>query len=75
MERSKQCLSEYYSIACLRLHALINEAYESLHGDDGEPVSDYEEVLGRVMAVRKEMFEELDLIKSICSEFNEVPRG
>ena len=23
----------------------------------------------------KEMFEELDLIKSICREFNEIPRG
>jgi len=75
MERSKQSLSDYYSIACLRMHALINDMYESLHEDDGTPIGDYDEVLDSIMSVRKEMFEELDLIKSICREFNEIPRG
>ncbi len=75
MERSKQSLSEYYSIGCLRVHALINEMYESLHNADGEPISNYDEVLDKLMSLRKEMFEELDLIKSICREFNEIPRG
>ncbi len=75
MERSKQSLSEYYSIACLRVHALISEMYESLHDADGEPISNYDEVLDKLMSLRKEMFEELDLIKSICREFNEIPRG
>ena len=73
MERSK--LSEYYSLASLKVHALIDELYESLHDEKGEPLTEYEEVLDTVLRVRKNMFEELDLIKSIVREFEEVSRG
>lgn len=73
MERSK--LSEYYSLASLKVHALIDELYESLHDEKGEPLTEYEDVLDTVLRVRKSMFEELDLIKSIVREFEEVSRG
>tara|TARA_R100000406_G_scaffold21043_1_gene13019 strand:+ start:3741 stop:3962 length:222 start_codon:yes stop_codon:yes gene_type:complete len=73
MERSK--LSEYYSLASLKVHALIDELYESLHDEQGEPLTEYEDVLDTVLRVRKSMFEELDLIKSIVREFEEVSRG
>ena len=72
MERSD--LSEYYNLACLRVHGLIDELYESLHDDEGSPKAGYESVMDTVLRIRKSMFEELDLIKSIVREFDEVSR-
>lgn len=72
MERSD--LSEYYNLACLKVHGLIDELYESLHDDEGSPETGYESVMDTVLRIRKGMFEELDLIKSIVREFNEVSR-
>jgi Mg2+ and Co2+ transporter CorA len=73
MERFE--LSEYYSLACLKVHTLIDELYESLHSETGEPIHNYDEIMESLMRIRKSMFEELDIIKSIVKEYNEISQG
>ena len=73
MERYK--LSEYYNLACLKVHTLVDEMYEALHDDAGEPLHEYDDVMDRVLSIRKSMFEELDIIKTIAREYNEVSRS
>lgn len=67
METSK--LSEYFSIACERIHVVIDELYEALHTDEGEPLMTSTEVEEAMDGVRNAVYQELDLIKSIVKEY------
>lgn len=64
-------LSEYYGIACERVHTVIDDLYEALHDEDGEPLQDLTDVVESVVSARRTIAEELDLIKSIISEYAE----
>ena len=64
-------LSEYYCIACDRVHAVIDDLYETLHDDEGKPVDDVSDVVEIVIKARKSIAEELDLIRSIITEYAE----
>lgn len=64
-------LSEYYGIACERVHAVIDDLYEALHDEEGEPIQAVSDVVESVVSARRTIAEELDLIKSIISEYAE----
>lgn len=64
-------LSEYYGIACERVHAVIDDLYEALHDEEGEPIRSVSDVVESVVSARRTIAEELDLIKSIISEYAE----
>jgi Mg2+ and Co2+ transporter CorA len=64
-------LSEYYLIACERVHSVIDDLYETLHDKNGEPIQAVADVVDSVVSARKLIAEELDLIRSIISEYAE----
>lgn len=64
-------LSEYYGIACERVHEVIDDLYEALHDDEGEPIKAMSNVVDSLVSARRTIAEELDLIKSIISEYAE----
>ena len=73
MEPSK--ISSYYLLACDRVHQVVDELYEYLHDENGEPIKELESVVAFVTSSRKQIHEELDLIKSIVSEYESLQGG
>jgi hypothetical protein len=67
MERSK--LSEYFYIACDRIHQVIDDLFESLHDEKGEPLMSTDQVEKAMEGVRSALYQELDLIKTIVDEY------
>lgn len=70
MERYK--LSQYYFLACDRVHEAIDTLYESLHDADGQPLCDPDSVIDSVIHARRTISEELDLVKSIVKEYEDT---
>lgn len=66
MEISK--LSWYYFHACDRIHEIVDDLYESLHKEKGEPVEMSGEVEEAMEGVRTAIYHELDLIKAAVDE-------
>tara|TARA_R100001460_G_scaffold5106_2_gene14220 strand:- start:153 stop:323 length:171 start_codon:yes stop_codon:yes gene_type:complete len=50
----------------------MDDLYESLHDKDGNPITDLESVIDIVANSRKEIYEELDMIKSIVAEYEDI---
>jgi|TARA_Y100000114_G_scaffold121639_1_gene116849 hypothetical protein len=50
----------------------MDDLYESLHDKDGNPITDLESVIDVVANSRKEIYEELDMIKSIVAEYEDI---
>ena len=69
MEKSK--LSFLYHLACDRAHALLDDLYESLHDEDGNPVIEAEIINTSVESVSTVIREELSIIKSALDEYTE----
>ena len=67
METSK--LSEYFFLACDRIHQVIDDLYESLHDEDGEALLKAEEVEQAMEGIKSAIYQELDLIKSVVDEY------
>ena len=67
METSK--LSEYFFLACDRIHQVIDDLYESLHDEDGESLLKAEEVEQAMEGIKSAIYQELDLIKSVVDEY------
>ena len=65
-------VSFYYFIACDRVHEVMDDLYESLHDKEGNPITDLESVIDVVANSRKEIYEELDMIKSIVAEYEDT---
>jgi len=70
MEISK--LSELYFIACNRVHEVIDDLYEALHEETGVPIRELECVEEAMEGVRAAIYQELDLIKSAVSEYEDL---
>jgi hypothetical protein len=70
METSK--LSELYFIACNRFHEVIDDLYEALHEETGVPIRELEGVEEAMEGVRAAVYQELDLIKSAVSEYEDL---
>ena len=70
MEISK--LSELYFIACNRVHEVIDDLYEALHEETGVPIRELEGVEEAMDGVRAAVYQELDLIRSAVSEYEDL---
>tara|TARA_R110000787_G_scaffold2583_4_gene10156 strand:+ start:3256 stop:3486 length:231 start_codon:yes stop_codon:yes gene_type:complete len=67
MKNSK--VSETYFIACERIHNAADMLYESLHEDDGEALTELEDVLIQIKSFRDWVNIEIDLVREICKEY------
>jgi hypothetical protein len=67
MKNSK--VSETYFIACERIHSAADMLYESLHEDDGEALTELEDVLIQIKSFRDWVNIEIDLVREICKEY------
>ena len=56
---------DHYSRAALRMHKAIDELYEDLHDDYGDPITDEYYVLDMIGKFRHIIWLETDLIKEI----------
>ena len=70
MEISK--LSWMFHFACSRIHDTVDDMYEALHNEEGSPVESMKDVYEVVQEAKKNIYEELDLIKTIIDEHEEV---
>jgi hypothetical protein len=70
MEAKK--LSELYSIATLNAHKLIDELYEQVHTNDGDPIYMPEQIKTLKQSYIAKIRQELDLIQSASQEANEL---
>tara|TARA_R100000406_G_C3038972_1_gene105434 strand:+ start:391 stop:603 length:213 start_codon:yes stop_codon:yes gene_type:complete len=66
MEKSK--LSWMYFHACDRMHQVIDDLYEALHEEEGEPLETKSRVDEAMDGVKMALYQELDLISSSASE-------
>tara|TARA_Y100001938_G_C7993044_1_gene380516 strand:+ start:552 stop:773 length:222 start_codon:yes stop_codon:yes gene_type:complete len=67
-------VSETYFIACERIHDAADMLYESLHNDDGNAVTEFNEVLNKIKDFRDWVNIEIDLVREACKEYeNDTP--
>ena len=67
-------VSETYFIACERIHDAADMLYESLHNDDGNAVTEFNEVLNKIKDFRDWVNIEIDLVREACKEYeNDKP--
>tara|TARA_R100000388_G_C7088450_1_gene86584 strand:+ start:192 stop:413 length:222 start_codon:yes stop_codon:yes gene_type:complete len=71
---NKNKVSETYFIACERIHDAADMLYESLHNDDGNAVTEFNEVLNKIKDFRDWVNIEIDLVREACKEYeNDTP--
>ena len=72
MKSSK--VSETYFQACGRIHDAADMLYESLHEEEGEAVTEFNEVLKKIKDFRDWGNIEIDLVREVCKEYeNDKP--
>tara|TARA_R100000353_G_scaffold175304_1_gene145296 strand:- start:1393 stop:1614 length:222 start_codon:yes stop_codon:yes gene_type:complete len=71
---NKNKVSETYFIACERIHDAADMLYESLHNDDGNAVTEFNEILNKIKDFRDWVNIEIDLVREACKEYeNDTP--
>ena len=71
---NKNKVSETYFIACERIHDAADMLYESLHNDDGNAVTEFNEILNKIKDFRDWVNIEIDLVREACKEYeNDKP--
>ena len=71
---NKNKVSETYFIACKRIHDAADMLYESLHNNDGNAVTEFNEVLNKIKDFRDWVNIEIDLVREACKEYeNDTP--
>jgi len=66
-------LSETYYSACERMHTYVTAFYdEFMHTEDGEPISNPEEIAKAIFTLRQSMNLEIDLVRELAKEYNEA---
>jgi 1-acyl-sn-glycerol-3-phosphate acyltransferase len=68
----KQELSKLYSIATMNAHKLIDELYENIHTNDGDPIYLPENIKVLKQSYIAKIRQELDLIQTAANEASEV---
>ena len=68
----KQELSKLYSIATMNAHKLIDELYENIHANDGDPIYLPENIKALKQSYIAKIRQELDLIQTAANEASEV---
>ena len=67
-------VSETYFTACERIHDAADMLYESLHNDEGNAVTEFNEVLNKIKDFRDWVNIEIDLVREVCKEYeNDKP--
>ena len=66
---NKSYVRETYCKACVRIHTAADMLYESLHEDDGEALTELEDVLIQIKSFRDWVNIEIDLVREICKEY------
>lgn len=67
-------VSETYFTACERIHDAADMLYESLHNDEGNAVTEFNEVLNKIKDFRDWVNIEIDLVREACKEYeNDTP--
>ena len=61
-----------FHFACSRIHDTVDDMYEALHNEEGSPVESMKDVYEVVQEAKRNIYEELDLIKTIIDEHEEV---
>lgn len=69
--KKKNSLADKYSIACGLINRYCTDLYESIHDDDGDPITDVDEIQSSIAVFRKSVNIELDLIRSSLEEYSE----
>jgi|TARA_R100000081_G_C4660079_1_gene87152 hypothetical protein len=64
-------LSQLFFIACDRIHQAVDDLYEVIHNETGEPVRDKDDIEEAIADLKTAMYHELDLIKSAVDEFQD----
>ena len=67
-----QELSKQYLVCCSEIQRITTMLYEELHNDEGNPLSDWEQVIDRINQYRQGIQAESEAIISICQEYNET---
>lgn len=67
---NKPKLSKLYFLATSNAHQLVVDFYESLHNNDGSPVTDVDKVKSMKQSVIVKIRQELDLINAAVEEYN-----
>ena len=71
---NKNKVSETYFTACERIHDAADMLYESLHNDEGNAVTEFNEVLNKIKDFRDWVNIEIDLVREACKEYeNDTP--
>lgn len=65
-------LSKGYYDGCDRIHTLIDEMYEKLHDDDGNPITDPATISNSITATMKILRLETDFIKAMVQEYQGI---
>ena len=65
-----QELSRLYSVATLNAHKLIDELYEMVHTNDGDPIYMPDEIKSLKQSYIFKIRQELDLIQAAADEFS-----
>jgi len=68
-----QELSEQYLVCCNEIQRLTTMLYDELHTDEGDPVTDWEQVIDKVNQYRQGIQAETNAIINICQDYNETP--
>ena len=67
-------VSETYFTACERIHDAADMLYDSLHNDEGNAVTEFNEVLNKIKDFRDWVNIEIDLVREACKEYeNDTP--
>ena len=67
-------VSETYFTACERIQDAADMLYESLHNDEGNAVTEFNEVLNKIKDFRDWVNIEIDLVREACKEYeNDTP--
>ena len=67
-------VSKTYFQACERINDAADMLYESLHEEEGEALTELEDVLVQIKSFRDWVNIEIDLVREICKEHeNELP--
>lgn len=64
-------LSSLYNLSCINAHKLLDELYEAVHTNEGDPKVSPEEIKSIRQSFLAKIRQELDLIQSASEEYNE----
>lgn len=64
-------LSSLYNLSCINAHKLLDELYEAVHTNEGDPKVSPEEIKSIRQSFLAKIRQELDLIQSASEEYDE----